>query len=248
MKEIQGTLCYLCFTVAFVRGPDGGPYCAMNHRNTIQGLDEINYSHITVRTPFHSGNVTYSLWNSRILSIALGLGIVASIKRLWLGLWFGKKTYGKWLAAWIGHNEKNYELNSSPRVASLVANHARDLAKVINKALMLCEVAALGRELELQSSGEDAMLRAPSISRFGLSKEEFDGIVRRNMENDDDSGSRGGINGLDHSSYKGGLIVDPADSDPRKCVLDQSQRIRIDELLGAWEEPALLVGAEVSRS
>ena len=115
----------------------------------------------------------------------------------------------------------------------MVANHAEDLANVVKKALMLCEVAALASEL--QSSGKSAVQNALSVSQFGLNREEFDLIMRRNIhDDDDDTGSMEGNNVVDDASYKGGLIVDPTYSDARKGVLDQSQRIKINDLLGAW--------------
>lgn len=172
-----------------------------------------------------------SVWNTRVLSVLCGLGIAASLKRLWLGLCLGRKTYGKLLTTEAELKQTN-ALNRSHRNPSMVANHAEDLAEVVKKALMLCEVAALASEL--QSSGESAAQRALSVSQFGLKREEFDVILRRNIHYDDDTCSLEGKNGLDDTSYKGGLIVDPTYTDARRGVLDQSQRLKINELLGAW--------------
>lgn len=47
----------------------------------------------------YSGSVTSNIWNTRLLLIAVTVGIVVSIKRLWLGLFLGKKTFGKPLEA-----------------------------------------------------------------------------------------------------------------------------------------------------
>jgi hypothetical protein len=115
----------------------------------------------------------------------------------------------------------------------MLVNHAEDLAKVVQKALLLCEVAALAREFSLKSF-RGGVQRAPSISKFGMSREEFDGIVRRNAELDDDSASGGGKYIPDDSSYHGGLIIDPRNSDPRRGILDQSEKTKINALLGAW--------------
>jgi hypothetical protein len=42
-----------------------------------------------------SGGVTDNEWYLRIVSISVCLGVVVAVKRLWLGLFLGKKTYGK---------------------------------------------------------------------------------------------------------------------------------------------------------
>jgi hypothetical protein len=44
---------------------------------------------------FCSGGITSNEWNTRILVIALCVGLVASVKRLWMGFLLGKKAFGK---------------------------------------------------------------------------------------------------------------------------------------------------------
>jgi hypothetical protein len=44
---------------------------------------------------FQSGGITSNKWNTRILAIALCVGLVASLKRLWMGFLLGKKAFGK---------------------------------------------------------------------------------------------------------------------------------------------------------
>jgi hypothetical protein len=44
---------------------------------------------------FCSGGITSNEWNTRILIIALCVGLVASVKRLWMGFLLGKKAFGK---------------------------------------------------------------------------------------------------------------------------------------------------------
>lgn len=46
-------------------------------------------------------------------------------------------------------------------------------------------------------------------------------------------------------SYHGGQVVDPMEVD-EDGDLSPSQRMKIDELLGAWEEPEASLGVEVS--
>jgi formate hydrogenlyase subunit 3/multisubunit Na+/H+ antiporter MnhD subunit len=42
-----------------------------------------------------SGNIVNSIWNHRILAIAVSVGTVVSMKRFWLGLYLGRQTFGK---------------------------------------------------------------------------------------------------------------------------------------------------------
>lgn len=41
------------------------------------------------------GNVIESIWNHRVLAIAVSLGVVVSVKRFWLGLYLGRQTFGR---------------------------------------------------------------------------------------------------------------------------------------------------------
>ena len=71
--------------------------------------------------------------------------MVVSIKRLWLGLYLGKKTF------------KNY---------------AEDLAKVVQKLVTLADVASLARMFQAEAMVDDQSVRQLSVSRFGISREE----------------------------------------------------------------------------
>jgi hypothetical protein len=78
MKPIQGKSRAYVFALGFVEDPNHSclnAYC--------------------VCTYLRRGTVTSDVWNTRVLSIAVSVGIVVSIKRLWLGLYLGKKTFGK---------------------------------------------------------------------------------------------------------------------------------------------------------
>ena len=110
----------------------------------------------------------------------------------------------------------------------VLANYAEDLAKLVNKVLMLCEVAALARDCRMESFGgyKKVQLR-PSATKFGITQEEFDGIVRSIAHHDDDdyaSQSRGGKSLPNEPSYHG--------NDPRRRA--ESEKMKIKEMLGAW--------------
>jgi hypothetical protein len=49
----------------------------------------------SLTSSFCSGGITSNEWNTRILIIALCVGLVAAVKRLWMGFILGKKAFGK---------------------------------------------------------------------------------------------------------------------------------------------------------
>jgi hypothetical protein len=162
-----------------------------------------------------SGEIPASDWNRRILLVAICVGAVVSLKRLWLGLYLGRKTY---------------------------TNYAEDLAKVMKKVVLLCEVAVLARDLENNFDmlpGKRAGL--PSVEDFGMTREEFDDIVQENDEsivspsvipageiNEDSNRSL-----LRSRTARNVFVIDP--SDYKSSGLTDIQKSKINELLGAWE-------------
>ena len=121
---------------------------------------------------------------------------------------------------------------NSPYSDKWPVNHAEDLTKVVQKAVLLCEVATLAREFQLTPFEGGTAKSDRSASMFGMSKEDFDGILRRSMKSSKELTVEGEA-GKD-SGYQGGLIIDPGDIGSRRGMLDQSQRMNISELLGAW--------------
>jgi Mechanosensitive ion channel len=165
------------------------------------------------------GSVTSNVWNRRILAIAVSMGIAVSLKRLWLGLFLGKKTF---------------------------SHYAEELTNVVKKALLLCEVATLARDLYFDSNG-GAVKKAQSVTHYGMSKEALSIMLRKSApenttENGNDKCDEGGV--MDDGMYNGGLIIEGKRNDMLRDHLDQSQRMRITELLGAWEEPEAEGGSE----
>ena len=104
------------------------------------------------------------------------------------------------------------------------------MTKLVDKIVILCEIAALSREIEDDLNGPSSLRRSASVTQYGITKEEFDGILEESNNEEGSSISRNS-KGID---YQGGLIVDPTKNDLRRVRLDQSQRAKIAELLGAW--------------
>jgi hypothetical protein len=99
--------------------------------------------------------------------------------------------------------------------------------------LILCEIAALSRGIGNELAKPNSLQRSLSVSQYGMTKEEFEGML---VDSEDECSTnskhtKGVKSGFD---YQGGLIVDPRNSDLRRVQLDQAQRAKIAELLGAW--------------
>lgn len=153
--------------------------------------------------------MTENLWNTRILLIAVIVSALAAVKRLWLGLTLGKKTF---------------------------SNYAEDLAKIVKKLIILSDVGALGRKFlieSLENNVQGSSSKAPSIARFGITRDEFDNMVRSHAQQPPEDGESS--LGSDES-YQGGRLINPVDVD-QDGDISHSQQTKIDELLGAWEEP-----------
>ena len=156
--------------------------------------------------------------------------MVVSIKRLWLGLYLGKKTF------------KNY---------------AEDLAKVVQKLVTLADVASLARMFQAEAMVDDQSVRQFSVSRFGISREEvrplplkprchssihddsiflllpqFDGMVRSTIQAPGEEEAEP-CSTFDEMNYSSGRLVDPEDCDADGDLKHSQKRI-IKELLGEW--------------
>jgi len=152
---------------------------------------------------YYSGGVPDNDWYRRVLIIAIIWGCAVAVKRLWLGLHLGRKTY---------------------------TNYAEDLARVMAKILLLCEVAALGRELEQDPGGG-----LPPVDAFGISREDFEGMLHMyDEENDNDAAS------IASTSLTSGKVsrtskplISPKELNVTGSFTDRHKSV-INELLGAW--------------
>jgi hypothetical protein len=143
------------------------------------------------------------------LIVALVVSTVVSIKRFWVGFWFGKKTYHI---------------------------YAEDLTAVMKKSLLIGQVASLARDKE----------------ELGLQLDDFEIDVRRyNMQDDDakdEEGSKTSCNSREGkqspNKSAGPSVASNGGSLMQKANLSSIQKIRINELLGAWEEPGVARGKD----
>ena len=162
-------------------------------------------SHILALRRFpaeHSGGVQDNEWYYSALIVAISWGGAVALKRLWLGLYLGRKTY---------------------------TNYAEELARVMQKILLLCEVAALGRELEQDVGGG-----LPPIEGFGISREDFNDMLHMyDDENADDASIVTNDFAAGKADRSSRPIISPKDLKVTGSFTDKHKSI-INELLGAW--------------
>jgi hypothetical protein len=122
------------------------------------------------------------------------------------------------------------------------ANYAEDLAAVMQKILLVSQVAALARKLERQfefygeNLGHSPSANAP-VGGFGKGN-----FVRVLASADYDDGSDSVPSPSRHQAVPqsiGGtdFVIDPDEKDRITGTISQSQKMKIIELLGEWEEP-----------
>jgi hypothetical protein len=132
-------------------------------------------------------------------------------------------------------------------IAFTIAQYADKLAIVMKKILLISQVAALGRDFEKYVEARGNTMEAPHVD--GL--DEMDGLM--NCSGDDASADTrsssldGRSSGQQKSVSRSAMdvkarVIDPDDRNNLTGSLNSSQKIRITQLLGVWEEP--LVGAK----
>lgn len=169
-----------------------------------------------------AGNVVNSTLNIRILVISLVLGIIVSLKRLFLGLYLGKRTF---------------------------TAYADQLANIMKKILLISEVAALAKDFEREMKfgvNRAVIMGAAQKTYVGEQREKLHDIYD-NL----DVSSVGNSTADKSLARKVDYIIDPEDRNPWSGVLSYSQQQRIIQLLGAWEEPVIAenqVGENISVS
>lgn len=130
--------------------------------------------------------MTSNIWYTRVLTIAVSVSAVVAVKRLWLGLYLVRSQtsvvpWSHWRNDEFGSpfccsNSRHCLIQLQGK--KTFQNYAEDLAKVVQKLVVLADVAALARTFLVESLEDDQSRRQLSVSRFGMSREE----VRTNGE------------------------------------------------------------------
>jgi hypothetical protein len=117
-------------------------------------------------------------------------------------------------------------------------NYSEDLAKLMKKLLLLGKVAFVARDVARRAAYHNAQLvRSLSINKYGFSEEQYYGLLRSSSDDDLVKHSSDETVHEDLNDFSGQLIDS---EDPLQ--LTQAERNRIDEYLGAWEEPETEMG------
>jgi hypothetical protein len=160
-----------------------------------------------------SGGVTSSQEYQTVLIVAVVVAFVVAVKRFWLGLVQGKRTYRTlqyWTEIFLVH------VDSCHLNFSFTGRYGEELAKVMKKALWVGQVASLARDIE----DTDLLIEDFTLHVSNEFLEEADG------DNGEPTSPK---NATDRQEEFRRNLISGVDSSTRKAVLD--------ELLGAWEEP-----------
>jgi hypothetical protein len=192
--------------------------------------------------------VVDSEWNHRILAIAASIGAVVAIKRFWMGQFLGRQTFCKYEAGTFMYLRFRLASFSPILRSQYIAQYAEKLAIVMKKILLISQVASLGRDFEKYVGTRGNKLEAPHVDgldvllNYSADDASFDG-----RSSNIDGRSTGRAKPIGNSSERAAMedkarVIDPDDRNPLTGSLNSFQKIRITQLLGAWEEP--LVGAK----
>jgi hypothetical protein len=190
-----------------------------------------------------AGNVVESERYLHFLVIGVGVGFVVATKRFWVGLFLGRQTFCKYISpSWKHSTELHYVLrySQSNAIITIVARYADDLAKVMKKNLLIGQVATLARDMEkLYDHGV-----AFDSHAFGDSK-----VYKSLLANADEEGST-------NESMTGPQVMKSAKSGLNDVAggsegfvgsgLTGSQKLELNQLLGAFEEPQSVNSKNVS--
>ena len=131
----------------------------------------------------------------------------------------------------------SYRILTQVFLSIITVHYGDELASVIKNMLLVSKVAGLSKDLEKKKArGLTFLNQIDSFPSFRVDSYDIDGSLAS------DSGG-------DPSSPLGdakGMVID----EERKCkfteTLSQSQKVRLTEMLGEWEEPETVHDAEVS--
>jgi len=147
-----------------------------------------------------AGGVTSGEFYMKVLATAVGVGVVFAFKRFWVGMFLGRQTFSR---------------------------YAQDLKDVMEKALLVGQVATLARDMEMYHFQID------------LEKSEAYDKTMRRYNGEEASSKRSNLASSRQTlkSAGSGLTVDAEKGTFTGSDLTDSIRVKINELLGAWEEP-----------
>lgn len=190
-----------------------------------------------------SGDVVNSDWNKTVLLIALSVSIVVALKRFVVGIFLGRATFGEISLCTVLFSSDTFYRS----LTFILVNYGAQLAKLMQKMLLLREVAKFAKEIERSATNQEKSPRhqpaggnhgvsrsapaSPSLpaGTFGYSPGSLHGLAYTST-NDDASSKKS----LDTANK---TVIDTDARDPLTGNLRDSERIKIMQLLDQWEEP-----------
>ena len=192
-----------------------------------------------------AGDIPNSWWNYRALEVALIFGVVVGIKRFLVGLYLGRRTYGKCV--------ENFKFPSFIHHVILLLMHrtctaiyGNQLAKVIHQMIIISQVAALGREFERLLQDPNFSDITPRFRQTGIFDWNWGGFNDTGLDEEDDQNDDERAKSPHHrlcSNQTGGIKsgASPENLNDRRNqingMLNESEKMKIVQLLEAWEEP-----------
>ncbi|KAL3920538.1 MAG: hypothetical protein SGILL_003213 [Bacillariaceae sp.] len=175
-----------------------------------------------------SGSAVFSDLNLRVQLCALGVSIIVAIKRLLIGFYQGRKIF---------------------------LTYAEDLSNAMTKILLISEVANLAGRLEKEMMDDlddesrinESLKKRASAAGIDLVAEKLNQDIEEEEFNDEEkdgeSSSHHTPSNKSHPSHPSRdmkskrLLISASDKEYVTGRLSQSQKRRIERLLGNWEEP-----------
>lgn len=166
-----------------------------------------------------SGDIPSSSTNYRVLGSILGAGIAISVKRFWVGLFLGRRTF---------------------------AHYGDQLAKVIENMILISEVASLGRDFESGTRYSQPKLEK---SLSGWDYDDMRSVEEKSGGDKPALNRPSLLRPVDRNVSAGiaaDRVIDEGHRNKFTGTLSPSQRIKISQLLDHWEEPETPQSRDVS--
>lgn len=159
-----------------------------------------------------SGHIVESLWNHRVLTISICVAFVTAVKRFLMGFYLGKNAF---------------------------RSFSDKLALTMKKILLISQVASLSRDLD-RDARPKARQRQRSTMVTVLTEDKLGDLFQGAEDESTCSSPKArSVRSLGYNALASEPVIDPDDRHPLTGALSSSQKNRIVQLLGAWEEPTL---------
>jgi hypothetical protein len=189
-----------------------------------------------------AGSIVESETYLRFLAIGLGVSFMVAMKRFWVGLFLGRQTFCKCI---LFPRRQSTALMHILMLTldfgvMITAQYANDLTRVMKKNLLIGQVAALARDMEkLFDNGvnfESHALGDSQVYRSLLTAVNEEGSVGESATGPQVMKSmKAGLS--DVTAGAGGIGA---------SALSDSQKLELNQLLGAFEEPRSVNSKNVS--